>query len=111
MSNVSQLIRAMKPAERKKIKSQLFPFNGRDSMKTVEEPRPVRCAECEGAGTLERVVGEDRSGMGGISPVTRDERCEECEQGLVTCEDCGATPSFKVGGDVLCEDCINDMED
>lgn len=72
--------------------------------------RVVYCDECDG-GIVERIIGEDRSGMGGISPVTRDERCEECEEGLVTCEDCGATPSYKVGGEVLCEDCINDMDD
>ena len=112
MSNVSQLIRAMKPAERKKIKSQLFPFNGRDSMKTVEEPRPVRCAECEGAGTFERVVGEDRSGMGGVSPITAEAGCEDCNgEGLKGCAWCGETPAFQYDptGDVECPSCHKEL--
>ena len=69
----------------------------------------VAC-DCDG-GYWERIVGEDRSGMGGISPITRTERCEDCDgSGLVGCSDCGETPSFQVmpGSDPLCIGCIED---
>lgn len=45
-------------------------------------PRPVptkECPECEGHGEAEYVIGEDRSGMGGISPICRYVRCERCD--------------------------------
>ena len=87
-------------------------INGRDSMKTVEEPRPVRCAECEGAGTFERVVGEDRSGMGGVSPITAEAGCEDCNgEGLKGCAWCGETPAFQYDptGDVECPSCHKEL--
>ena len=70
---------------------------------------PVECEECDG-GVVERVVGEDRGGMGGISPVTRDEPCEECEDGLLGCTQCGETPSFNSPelGERLCLDCLQE---
>ena len=64
-------------------------------MKTVEEQRHVLCPECEGDGYFERIVGEDHSGMGGISPITVEVRCEDCHgEGLKGCAWCGDTPAF-----------------
>jgi|TARA_R110001606_G_C14843519_1_gene586085 DnaJ-class molecular chaperone len=80
--------------------------------KPIEEPRPVRCAECEGAGTFERVVGEDRSGMGGVSPITAEAGCEDCNgEGLKGCAWCGETPAFQYDptGDVECLSCHKEL--
>ena len=57
--------------------------------------RHVLCPECEGDGYFERIVGEDHSGMGGISPITVEVRCEDCGgDGLKGCAWCGDTPAF-----------------
>ena len=57
--------------------------------------RHVLCPECEGEGYLEQIIGEDHSGMGGISPVTVEGRCEDCDgEGLKGCAWCGQTPAF-----------------
>jgi hypothetical protein len=69
----------------------------------------VFCGECEGAGVFERIVGEDRSGRGGISPVTREELCYECGgDGLEGCAWCGMTPAYQIhpSHDVECIQCI-----
>ena len=74
----------------------------------VQELFAVECDECDG-GVVERIVGEDRGGMGGISPITRDEPCEECEDGLLGCQDCGETPAFNAPSfDRLCLDCLRE---
>ena len=73
----------------------------------VQELYEVECDECDG-GVVERVVGE-RQGMGGIEPVIRESRCEECEDGLLGCQDCGETPAFNAPSfDRLCLDCLRE---
>ena len=50
--------------------------------------REKPCLECDGEGYWLRVVGENTSGLGGISPITRTVKCEECGgTGKVECED------------------------
>lgn len=77
----------------------------------VKELFEVECDECDG-GIVERIVGEDRSGMGGISPITKDYPCEECEDGLLGCHDCGETPAYQAPSfDRLCLDCLREVMD
>jgi len=60
------------------------------------KPRPTKeCRECEGHGQFADVCGEDTSGMGGISPIYRYTRCDECRgtgrvehDDLCDCDEC-----------------------
>ena len=47
----------------------------------MPELRPTKaCPECDGAGwLLYEWFGDNRSGLGGISPTQRHSRCAECE--------------------------------
>ena len=66
----------------------------------------VECEECHG-GVCERIVGERRVGMGGIEPVIREYPCEECEDGLLPCVECGIIPSYNAPSyDRLCASCL-----
>ena len=74
----------------------------------------VPCGECEGTGVTERIVGEDRSGRGGITPVTREELCRECDgDGLEGCAWCGTTPAYQIHSshDAECIECIERLHD
>ena len=37
------------------------------------------CEECDGTGQLERIVGETRAYMGGVSPIYRYRDCPDCD--------------------------------
>lgn len=39
----------------------------------------IECPECEGACEFVRVIGENASGLGGISPIERYTRCGRCD--------------------------------
>ena len=42
------------------------------------KPKMKVCPECDGACEFETVVGENRSGLGGISPIVRYSKCKRC---------------------------------
>jgi hypothetical protein len=76
------------------------------------EPREhVECGECGGHGEHDRIIGESRAGLGGISPIIRTRECEECDgTGSQGCTECGERPAFRTDADPLCAECSEGVD-
>lgn len=65
------------------------------------EPEP--CPECEGAGYLERIIGEGRTSIGVVYPIVRAETCIVCDgTGAARCDHCNSRGQLRDAGVWVC---------